>query len=458
MIEYLKGTIDHVKPSEGGTGARLIEGQQTYKVKDVPCVLAINLMEKICNRANLNQAYKRVKANKGAPGIDKLSVSELGDYIRTNKEKLIQSLLDGSYKPQPVRKVMIPKPGSGERQLGIPTVVDRLVQQAILQVIEPVFDSTFSESSFGFRPKRSAHDALKQASKYVEEGHMWVVDMDLEKFFDRVNHDILMSRLARRIGDKKLLKLIRRYLTAGIMQNGVVMSRQEGTPQGGPLSPLLSNILLDELDKELERRGHKFCRYADDQNIYVCSERAGKRVYESIKKFLETKLKLKVNDKKSAVAKVSERKFLGYRIQDDGKLTIAPEALSRAKDKIRLITRRNRGVSFEQVIDDLNRFLIGWQNYFKLSRWLGTFRDLDAWIRRKLRCYKLKQKKRCYPIVKYLANLGVPIGQAWKIGKSSRGWWRLSHNQPVDRALCNKWFVKEGLISMYERQTKLLTT
>lgn len=287
---------------------------------------------------------------------------------------------------------------------------------------------------------------------------MWVVDMDLEKFFDRVNHDILMSRLARKIFDKKLLKLIRRYLTAGIMQNGVVMSRQEGTPQGGPLSPLLSNILLDELDKELERRGHKFCRYADDQNIYVRSERAGKRVYESIKNFLEIKLKLKVNDKKSAVAKVSERKFLGYRIQDDGKLTIAPEALSRAKDKIRDITRRNRGVSFKYVIKEINRFLVGWQNYYRLSKRLSTLSSLDSWIRRKLRCYKLKQKKRCYPIVKYLINLGVPSMQAWRIGKSSRGWWRLSHNLPVNRALNNDWFAQEGLISLYNRQTKLLTT
>jgi RNA-directed DNA polymerase len=456
MIDYRRGAISHVKSGEGGTGARLIEEQQSYRAKDEPCVLAINLMEKVCLRANLNQAYKRVKANKGAAGVDGLTIDKLGEYIRNHKEKLVESLLEGSYKPQPVRKVMIPKPDGGERQLGIPTVVDRLVQQAILQVIEPMFDAGFSESSYGFRPKRSAHDALKQASKYVEDGYVWVVDMDLEKFFDRVNHDILMSRLARRIGDKKLLKLIRAYLNAGIMQDGVVMTRHEGTPQGGPLSPLLSNVLLDELDKELERRGHKFCRYADDQNIYVRSERAGKRVFESVKKFLETRLKLKVNEKKSAVAKVSERKFLGYRIQTDGKLTIAPEALNRAKDKIKVITRRNRGVSFEQVIKELNQFLIGWQNYFKLSKWLGIIRDLDAWIRRKLRCYKLKQKKRCYSIVKYLINLGIPARDAWSIGKSSKGWWRVSHCPPVDRALSNEWFATEGLISLHERQTKLL--
>lgn len=458
MIGYRNGTINRAKLGESGTVAGLVEVQQSYKVKDSPCILAINLMEKICAKSNLNQAYKRVKSNKGARGVDKLSVSELGDYIRANKEELTKSLLDGSYKPKPVRKVMIPKPGGGERQLGIPTTIDRLVQQAVLQVIEPIFDPTFSESSFGFRPKRSAHNALKQASKYVEEGYEWVVDMDLEKFFDRVNHDILMSRIARRIDDKKLLKLIRSYLTAGIMQDGVVIGRQEGTPQGGPLSPLLSNILLDELDKELERRGHKFCRYADDQNIYVRSERAGKRVYASVKNFLDKKLKLKVNNQKSSVARVSERKFLGYRIQSNGKLTVAPESLVRAKDKIRRITRRNRGISFNRVIRELNLFLVGWQNYFKLSNWLSTFRDLDSWIRRKLRCYKLKQKKRCYTIVKYLISLGIPRRQAWDLGKSGKSWWRLSLTPQLHRALNNDWFTQEGLISVQNRQAKLLTT
>lgn len=458
MIDYRKGAIDHAKTSEGGTGAGSDEGQQTYMAKDEPCVLAISLMKKICDKVNLNQAYKRVKSNKGAPGVDNISVSELGDYIRANKENLVQSLLDGSYKPQPVRKVMIPKPGGGERQLGIPTVVDRLVQQAILQVIEPMFDATFSESSFGFRPKRSAHDALKQASKYVEEGYMWVVDMDLEKFFDRVNHDILMSRLSRRIGDKALLKLIRRYLTVGIMQDGVVMSRHEGTPQGGPLSPLLSNILLDELDKELEERGHKFCRYADDQNIYVRSERAGKRVYESIKKFLEAKLKLKVNDKKSAVAKVSDRKFLGYRILNDGRLTVAPESIRRAKDKVKAITRRNRGVSTRQVINELNIFLRGWQSYYKLNSSRSLWGNLDSWIRRKLRCYKLKQKKMFKPIVKFLMSLGISRKESSQLASSGKGWWRLSLTPAAHRALNNEWFISEGLISLSKRQAKLLTT
>ncbi len=458
MIEHRKGAINHAKTGEGGTGAGLVEVQQTKKVKDKPCVLAVNLMEKICLRANLNQAYKRVKANKGAAGVDGLTINELGNYISNHKEKLIQSLLEGTYKPQPVRKVMIPKAGGGERQLGIPTVVDRLIQQAILQVIEPIFDCTFSESSFGFRPKRSAHDAVKQASDYVADGHMWVVDMDLEKFFDRVNHDILMSRLARRIGDKKLLKLIRAYLNAGIMQDGVVMSRHEGTPQGGPLSPLLSNILLDELDKELEKRGHKFCRYADDQNIYVRSERSGKRVYESVKKFLEKKLKLKVNDKKSAVALVGTRKFLGYRVNNNGTLAIAPESEKKAKEKIKRLTWRSRGVSFEQVIEELNIFLRGWQNYFRLATSKSKWEDLDSWIRRKLRCYKLKQQKKGSTIANLLMKLGVAEKDARQIGSSGKGWWRLSLTPAVHRAFNNEWFNSVGLISLLNRQATLLKT
>lgn len=458
MIETRKGTICLGKVSEGGNGANLQEEQQTSKVRKEPCTLAINLMEKICDRTNLNHAYKRVKANKGAPGVDGLTIKDLGEHLSNHKEQLIQSLLDGSYKPQPVRKVMIPKPGGGERQLGIPTVVDRLIQQAILQVLEPMFDPGFSESSYGFRPKRSAHQALKKAQEYVEEGHVWVVDMDLEKYFDRVNHDILMSRLARRIGDKRLLKIIRRYLTAGIMQEGVVMMRHEGTPQGGPLSPLLSNILLDELDKELERRGHKFCRYADDQNIYVRSKRAGERVYASLKQFLETKLKLKVNDEKSALALVEERKFLGYRLLNDGKLTIAPKTLERAKDKIRRLTQRNRGRSLDQVLRELNSYLNGWLNYFKLAHAKSLMGKLDSWIRRKLRCYKLNQRKRGPSIAKLLMSLGIDEIKSRKLGSSGKGWWRLSRTQAVHRALNNDWFKQKGLINLQETWVRLLNT
>jgi RNA-directed DNA polymerase len=412
-------------------------------------------MERICSSANLNRAYKRVKENKGAPGVDGITVGQLRAHLIQHKEGLLKSLLEGSYEPQAVRKVMIPKPDGGERQLGIPTAQDRWVQQAIAQILEEEFDHEFSESSFGFRPGRSAHDALKQAKGYVEEGHIYVVDMDLEKFFDRVNHDILMSRLAKKIGDKRLLKIIRRFLTAGIaMQNGVVVSRQEGTPQGGPLSPLLSNILLDEVDKELERRGHKFCRYADDQNIYVRSQRAGERVFESIKKFLETKLKLKVNLEKSAVAEVQERKFLGYQIQNNGDLRVAPKSLTRVKDKIRELTKRSQGNSFEMVIERLNKMLPGWLNYFHLAKAKSLCRELDAWIRRRLRCYKLKQK--CRSIVRFLMSRGVSDKEARRLNSSGKGWWRLSHTPALDRALDNAWFKSQGLYSLSEHWTRLV--
>ena len=457
MIDDRRGTICPVKIGESRTGTDLCEEQQSVMAISETCALATSLMEKICNRANLNRAYKRVKTNKGAPGVDGLTVDELGSYIRDHKEKLIESLLNGSYEPQPVRRVMIPKPGGGERQLGIPTVVDRLIQQAITQVLEPMYDPTFSESSYGFRPNRGAHDALKQAKRHVEDGHTWVVDIDLEKFFDRVNHDILMSKLAARIEDKRLLRVIGRFLRAGIMQDGVVMRRHEGTPQGGPLSPLLSNILLDGLDKELERRGHKFCRYADDQNIYVKSTRAGERVYQSIKEFLETKLRLKVNDKKSAVAKVSDRKFLGYRLLDDGRLTVAPASIQRAKDKIRQLTWRSRGRRFEQVIKELNEYLRGWLGYYRLAESKSLWRSLDSWIRRKLRCYKLKQRKRGSSIRSLLMGLGVPEKESRQIGSSGKGWWRLSRTQAVHRALSNAWFESQGLINLKDRWDMLLT-
>jgi len=456
VIYDRRDNICHDKTSNNGIGPGVCVKQQTNTAKNEPCVLVMNLMEKVCKPENLNRAYKRVKANKGSPGIDGLRLEDLKDYVLQHKEQLIESLMNGTYKPQPVKKVMIPKPGGGERQLGIPTVVDRLVQQAILQVLEPIFDPDFSDSSFGFRPNRSAHGALKQAKGYVEAGHIWVVDMDLEKFFDKVNHDMLMSMIAKRIGDKRMLKIIRGFLTAGIMQNGVVMNRHEGTPQGGPLSPLLSNILLDELDKELERRGHKFCRYADDQNIYVRSKKAGERVYNSIKQFLERKLKLKVNEKKSAVALVGERKFLGYRILCDGRLTMAPTTIKRAKDKIRQLSWRSRGRSFEQVITELRSYLMGWLNYFRMVEAKSIFRGLDSWIRRKLRCYKLKQKKRGRSIAQMLMKLGVSEKASRQIGSSGKGWWRLSRTRPVHRALNNEWFEDQGLISLEREWATLL--
>jgi RNA-directed DNA polymerase len=411
--------------------------------------LTVHLMEEICEPLNLYRAYGRVVGNKGAAGCDGMQVKELAAWIKDHKVSLINSLLNGTYQPKPVRGVEIPKPGNkGVRQLGIPNVVDRFVQQAILQVLEPIYDPTFSESSYGFRPKRSAHQALKQAQAYVQAGYEIVVDIDLEKFFDRVNHDILMSRLAKRINDKRLLKIIRRFLEAGLMNQGVCIKRTEGVPQGGPLSPLMSNILLDELDKELEKRGHKFCRYADDCNIYVQSLRAGERVLQSIKQFLEKRLKLKVNETKSGCAVVDERKFLGYRLLCDGKLIIADVSIERIRNKIRTITRRNRGIRLEEVISELNIVLRGWINYFGMTQRPSELMNLDGWIRRKLRCYRLKQRKAARPIAKLLLNLGVGGHSAWNIAKSGKGWWRLSSSVPVQQAMNNKWFKEQGLLNL----------
>lgn len=458
MISDREDIICHGRIGEGGTGAELHVEQQVAKALSETEDLAVHLMERVCTRANLNRAYKRVKSNKGAPGVDGMTVQELGDWIRSHKEHLVERLLNGSYEPQPVRKVEIPKPGKvGEmRMLGIPTVVDRLVQQAILQVLEDIYEPTFSESSYGFRPGRKGHEAVKAAKSYVEAGHVWCVDIDLEKFFDRVNHDLLMSKLSKKLKDKRMLKIIRRFLESGIMENGVCIDRHEGTPAGGPLSPLLSNILLDELDKELEKRGHKFCRYADDQNVYVKTKRAAERVYQSVKQFLESKLKLKINEQKSAVALANERKFLGYRMQLEGRLSLAPETMRRVKDKVRELTRRNRGRSFESVISELNVYLSGWLNYYQLADSRSVWQKLDSWIRRKLRCYKLKQKKRGGTIYKYLMSLGVNEREARQLGSSGKGWWRLSHTRAVNRALSNEWFRNQGLISLEDKWTQLL--
>jgi len=431
----------------GGTEAESTEEPQARAASNQARALTQALMEEVTDRDNLNRAYRRVMANKGAAGVDGMKLHELRGWLAEHKEQLIASLLEGSYQPQAVRGVEIPKPGGGMRQLGIPTVVDRLVQQAILQVLDPILDPTFSHSSFGFRPGRGAHDALLQASRYVAEGRSVVVDVDLEKFFDRVNHDLLMGRVARRIGDKRLLTIIRRFLEAGMMQQGVTVERHEGTPQGGPLSPLLANLLLDDLDRELEARGHCFCRYADDCNIYVRSREAGERVLASLTKFLEGKLKLRVNRQKSAVAPVRERKFLGYRLLDDGTLTIAPKSLDRAKDRVREITRRNRGVSFERMLGELNSFLTGWVAYFRLAKAKGALADLDAWIRRKLRCVRLKQRKRAASITAFLHRLGVPWNRCWTTAASGKGWWRMAHTPAAQQGMNNAWFECQGLIN-----------
>jgi RNA-directed DNA polymerase len=341
------------------------------------------------------------------------------------------------------------------RQLGIPTVIDRLVQQAILQVLEPLLDPTFSASSYGFRPGRGAHDALAAASKHVADGRCIVVDLDLEKFFDRVNHDILMARLARRITDKRLLRIIRRFLQAGMMYEGVCVERHEGTPQGGPLSPLLANLLLDDLDKELEKRGHCFCRYADDCNIYVQSKAAGERVMASVTKFLEKRLRLRVNRDKSAVAQVSERKFLGHRLLSGGKLTIAPKSLARVKERIRQITRRNRGVSLERAIEELNSYLTGWVTYFRYAKCKTHLTEMDGWLRRKLRCVRLKQRKRAKSIAEFLQGLGVPKNRSWTTAACGKGWWRMAHSPAAHEAMTPAWFRSIGLTCLTDRYAAL---
>lgn len=408
-------------------------------------------MEQICERANMNRAYRKVKANKGAAGVDGISIERLPTYIREHKEEFLVELLDGSYQPELVRGVQIPKPDGSKRQLGIPTVLDRVIQQAILQILEPIYEPKFSNSSYGFRPNRSAQMALRQAREYLRDGYKYVVDMDLEKFFDRVNHDILMERLSRNISDKRLLRIIRRYLEAGLLQNGIFEERKLGMPQGGNLSPLLSNIMLDELDKELERRGHKFCRYADDCNIYVKSQEAGERVLKSITEFLGIRLKLKVNETKSAVAHVTKRKFLGYSFRRDSELKVANQSLVKFKNRIRELTSRNRGRKLEHVIKELNQYLNGWISYFRLSANISVFNGLDSWIRRRLRCYRLKQRKRTYSVYKFLVELGVSVQNAWKLAKSSKGWWRLSLNPNIHTAMSNVWFDRSGLVSLEKK-------
>jgi len=444
---------DH--PGEGGTGPGTIEEQQAATASDPARALTERLMEEVCQLDNLNQAYRRVKANKGAPGVDGMTIDELPAWFAAHKQETLAALLDGSYEPQPVRGAQIPKPGGGVRQLGIPTVSDRLVQQAILQVLEPLLDPTFSDSSYGFRPGRGAHDALAQAQKYVAEGRVIVVDMDLEKFFDRVNHDILMARLARRVADKRLLRIVRRFLEAGLMQDGMCVERHEGTPQGGPLSPLLANLLLDDLDKELERRGHCFCRYADDCNIYVQSKAAGERVLASVTRFLEEVLRLRVNREKSAVAYIEERKFLGHRLLGGGRLGIAPKSLERAKERIRQITRRNRGIRLDRMIRELNSFLTGWVTYFRYAEGKSHLAVLDSWLRRKLRCVRLKQCKRAKPIADFLSRLGVSMPTAWCTALSGKGWWRLAGSPAATQAMSNRWFEVLGLVNLVQRYATL---
>ncbi|MBW1778929.1 MAG: group II intron reverse transcriptase/maturase [Deltaproteobacteria bacterium] len=418
-------------------------------------------MEEVVRKENLIKALKRVCANKGSPGIDGVTVGELKEYLRAHWPRIREQLLQGEYKPQPVKQVRIPKPGGGTRQLGIPTVVDRFIQQALLHVLTPMYDPTFSQSSFGFRPGRNAHQAVKQAKRYVEEGYEWVVDMDLEKCFDRINHDILMGRIAQRIADRRILCLIRRYLQAGIMVHGVVQERYEGTPQGGPLSPLLSNILLDEMDKELESRGHKFCRYADDCNIYVRSERAGNRVLGSIEKFLAKRLKLKVNRQKTAVARPQKRKFLGFSFSSGRKLKVklSDKALKSVKYRVKQITRRSRGVNLQQVVKELNSYIRGWIGYYRIIETPTILKDLDSWIRRRLRCFVMKKWiNSCHTRYKGLMALGVSGKNARPVAASRKGPWAMSNMKPVKVAMPNRFFAHRGLISLFDYHALLVKT
>jgi RNA-directed DNA polymerase len=454
----LSGAPGKSPPHPVAPAARLegdeVEQGQTV-MSECRVLLHTRLMERVVDPSNLNRAYGRVVGNKGAPGCDGMTVADLRAWVESHRESFLSSLVDGSYQPQPVRGVQIPKASGGVRQLGIPTVVDRLVQQAIAQVLSELFDPTFSASSYGFRPGRSAHDALQAASGHVAAGYGWVVDVDLERFFDRVNHDILMARLARRIGDKRLLRVVRRFLEAGLMQDGVCVRRREGTPQGGPLSPLLANVLLDDLDRELERRGHRFCRYADDCTIFVGSAKAGERVLQSVTRFLEGSLKLRVNRAKSAVARPSERRFLGYRIIAGGSLTIAPKSVESAKARIRQITRRTRGHSLPAVIRELNQFTGGWVAYYRLAAGKTILRDLDQWIRRRLRCIRLKHLKRARTIATFLRKLGCKRDHAWATAASGKGWWRIAKTPAVHRAMDLGWFQEQGLRSMQDRWMQL---
>ena len=390
---------------------------------------ACDLLGQALARENMAAAWKRVKANKGSAGVDGRTVQDTGAYLETAWPDIRAKLQSGSYRPEPVRRVGIPKPGGGTRELGIPTVVDRLIQQALLQVLQPIIDPTFSEHSHGFRPGRSAHGAVLKAQQYVQAGREVVVDVDLEKFFDCVNHDILMDRLAKRIADKQVLGLIRRYLQAGILEHGVSIKREEGTPQGGPLSPLLANVLLDEVDRELERRGHCFVRYADDCNVYVRSLKAGQRVLQALRE-VYAKLKLRVNEAKTAVAPVWERKFLGYcmRKAQDGqvKLAIAAQAVHKARERLRAITKRHRGCSMAQVVQDLQSYVRGWKAYFGLTESRTILRELDQWLRRRLRAVQLNQWKTGPTVYRALRRLGAPGTVATYVARHTRRWWHCS--------------------------------
>jgi RNA-directed DNA polymerase len=413
------------------------------------------LMEEVCERENCQQALKRVKSNKGSPGVDGMTVRELPGYLKQHWPAIREQLLSGTYSPQPVRRVEIDKPdGGGVRKLGVPTVLDRLIQQAVLQVLQRRWDRTFSDHSYGFRPGRSAHQAVARAQQYVSEGYRWVVDLDLEKFFDRVCHDKLMARIAARISDERMLKLIRSFLTSGVMEDGLVHAVDEGTPQGGPLSPLLSNLVLDELDRELERRGHRFVRYADDNNVYVRSERAGQRVMASLTAFIAKRLKLRVNAQKSAVARPAERKFLGFSFttHTEPKRRIAPKALERFKERVRELTGRMRGMSLARMVEELSAYLRGWRSYFGFAQTPHVLRKLDQWLRRRLRAVQWKQWKRGRTRFAELRKRDIGYQLAAKTAGSAHGPWHLANSRALAIALPNAYFDSLGLPRLSDPQ------
>jgi RNA-directed DNA polymerase len=428
------------KPTEG-TAARVAKREAESPAP------TDKLMEEVVEGENLKRAWKRVKANQGSPGVDGMTVFALKDYLNEHWPAIREQLLKGQYQPQPVLRVEIEKQEGGMRKLGIPTVVDRFIQQAVMQVLQSRWDRTFSDSSYGFRPGRSAHQAVARAQQYIAEGFTYVVDLDLEKFFDRVNHDKLMGQIAKRVEDKRLLKLIRAFLNAGVMEGGLVSPSVEGTPQGGPLSPLLSNLVLDELDRELERRGHGFARYADDCNIYVRSERAGQRVMESITNFITTELKLKVNSEKSAVAKPQQRKFLGFSFTGGAKpkRRIAPKARKRFREKVQEITRRKKGDSMKQRVEELTPYLRGWRGYFGYCETPSVLEELDSWVRRRLRCCYWIQWKTGRRRFDALFRLGVSRDLAANTAGSNRGPWYLSKSIALRQALPNAYFDSIGL-------------
>ena len=426
--------------------------------KGVPVPEQLQLMERVVERSNMQRAYGRVKQNKGAPGVDGMSVKQLGGFLRAHWPVIKERLLEGSYKPKPVKRVAIPKTSGGLRPLGIPTVLDRLIQQALHQVLSPLLEPEFSESSFGFRPGRSAHQAVLQARQYQHDGKRWVVDMDLAQFFDEVNHEKLMAKMGRKVKDWRVKKLIRRYLRAGVLSGGVVSVQQKGTPQGGPLSPLLSNIVLDELDKELERRGHSFCRYADDCNIYVGSRKSGERVMASITRFVEQQLKLRVNLNKSAVARPWQRKFLGYSFSwhRKARMRVAKASIKRFKSNLKVLFRKGRGRNLQRFIQqDLNPVIRGWINYFRLSEFAGFAEQLDQWLRRHLRCILWRQWKRPWKRFQRLLKLGLSEERAARSAFNQRGPWFNAGASHMNQALPRRYFDQFGLICMLQTLRRL---